>query len=1042
MGAILSGAAVTTTDVDTGITRNATTNSSGLFSFAGLNPGRYTVHVRHSDFADVEVTDITLNVADKRQLEIKLPVGTSQQTVTVNGGSETINTTDATVGVVIGRQFVEEIPLNGRSFGSLILLSPGALTASPQGNDFEQGSFSVNGQRTDGNNYMLDGASANIGGWMRGSSAVSAGMYGSVTALGTTQAITSVDALQEFRVATSTYSAEYGRSPGAQISFQSRSGTNAYHGTAFDYLRNAAFDANNWFNDYATPAFPKPQERQNDFGGVLGGPLTVPKVYSGKDRAFFFFSYEGLRLTQPTAATVFYVPSNGTYNTATYPNPLYKNLRANAPAALQSTLNAFPLPNCSVSQDEQCVDYGDGLSPYLFSAFAPSSIDAIMARVDFQPLPWLHVFARYSDTNSQDETYYSGGPDSYLLKGRTRAYLLGANSVFRASLTNELRLQYAPSYYFTALLPDSLGGAQPVNLMSLQGLPPSGGETLFGLLFPSEAGRLYQVSYGGHQFQPNAVDNISWAHGSHIFKAGVDYRQTTAYLADGALSNSPDIIYYFESADNILQNLTTNTYVSTFLRQDPTTKNLGIFFQDEWRLRPRVSLSLGLRWDLNPAPSVSGAQQYTYTGNINNPSSMALSRLGAPLYKTTYTDFAPRFGIAVTLHGRPGHETVFRGGAGLFYDTGQALEGTFGSGSGLGTASNLNIGSGYGPPQGFPLSANTILTPIPPVTAPYALGSIAAPNLIPPSTIQWSASLEQALGQSQSFILGYVGSQGRNLVVEKEYNLGNLNPLFSDFSQYQNGPGSVYNALQLQYKRRALRDLQVQAAYTWSHAIDSESTDFGVLALQRGNSDHDVRNNFTSALVYNVPTQYEDRWQRSILGNWALSLWFITRSAFPVQVDGATLIDPVSGNEYTSQLNYNDENPYVHEPGIPGGRQFNPAVLSVPLASQNGNGDSPRNFLRGFGETEADVAIQRTFPLAEQLHLQFRAEAFNVFNHPNFGALNVDCGTNTPGAVCTNPLLGQATGTLSNASSQTGSAAPIYQQGGPRSLQLALKLQF
>jgi hypothetical protein len=486
-----------------------------------------------------------------------------------------------------------------------------------------------------------------------------------------------------------------------------------------------------------------------------------------------------------------------------------------------------------------------------------------------------------------------------------------------------------------------------------------------------------------------------------------------------------------------LQNLTSDTEALTFLRQDPTTKNLGVFFQDEWRLRPRLSLSLGLRWDLYPPPSVSGAQSYTYTGNINNPSSIALSRLGAPLYKTTYTNFAPRFGIAVTLHGQPGHETVFRAGGGLFYDSGQALEGTFGGGSGLGTGTDFVL-----TPQGFPLSANTILAPIPPIAPPYALGAIAAPNLFPPSTIQWSASLEQALGQKQSVTLSYVGSQGRNLLTQKEYNISNVNPLFSDFTQYQNGPGSIYNSLQLQYKRQPLHNLQVLAGYTWSHAIDSASTDFGVLTLQRGNSDHDVRNNFTSALVYNVPNQYKDRWQRTVMGNWAVSLWFVARSAFPVQVDGAPFTDPVSGNVYQGRLNYSGANPYVHEPGIPGGRQFNPAVLSEPVASQNGNGDAPRNFLRGFGATEADLAVQRTFPLFEQLRLQFRAEAFNVFNHPNFGPLNGNCGTFTPGAVCTNPLLGQATSTLANASSQTGPAAPIYQQGGPRSLQLALKLQF
>lgn len=1036
-GAVVPNVPLKIVNLDTGVTSRATTNGSGLFSISDLIPGRYTLHVQKPGYASVDLTGITLNVGDRRQLEVKLPVASSHTTVTVDGSGETMNTSNGTVSTVIDRQFVEDMPLNGRSFQTLILLAPGVLTSNPQGND--DGQFSVNGQRTNANYYMVDGVSANNqAGDLSGSA--TAGMAPNATALGTTQAILPVDALQEFRIATSTYSAEYGRQPGAQISFLSRSGTNTYHGSVYDYLRNTIFDANNWFNTYTTPAIARPPERQNDFGGSLGGPLSMPRLYSGKDRTFFFFAYEGLRISLPQSATIYYVPSNGTYNTGTYANPEDKNIREYAPAALQPALNAFPLPNCTTAQNPHCVDYGDGLSPYLFSGSLPSSLDSIFARVDAQATPETRIFARYSDSTSNSVSYLSSGPDVVTIVPRTRVFLLGADSIFRGALTNELRLQYSPSSYVQSYIPAATGGSQPVNLNTLQGLPPVGGESQ--LILESTAngdvGKLYTLTYGGMQFQPNAVDTVSWAHAAHFFKAGVDYRQTTTYLNDGKLSRGPGAYYFFESPTQMLGNAPQEVETFNLLRQDPTTKNLGLFFQDEWRVRPRLSISMGLRWDFNPPPSISGAQQYTYTGSLSNPSSMALSQLGAPLYQSVHTDFQPRFGMALMVHSGSGHETVLRGGGGLFYDT-VSLSQTIGSGFSYGAGNHQYLGTNYGALQPFPAPASVIQAPVPSPTPPYTLDYIADPHIHPPSTIHWNVSLEQALGTRQSVTLGYVGSQGRDLINWKEYNISALNPLFSTFVQYENGPGSIYNALQAKFQRQLFHGLQVLASYTWAHAIDSDSTDYAFLPVERGNSDHDVRNNFTAAAVYNIPNDRASSWAKTIASNWSLALLVVARSAFPVQVNGPNVLDAATGEEYPSRLNYNGKYPYVHKAGIPGGREFNPAVFSVPTSSQVGVGDAPRNFLRGFGEAAADTALQRAFSLPERLNLQFRAEAFNIFNHPNFGMLNVSCGTSAAGAVCSNAIMGQATNTISGA---LNGAASIYQQGGPRSLQFTLRLQF
>lgn len=1009
------------------------TNKDGNYSIASLPVGPYRMQIEREGFRTILKEDLFLHTQDVLQINFQMAVGSTSETVTVTGEGSPINTSDATVGTVIDRQFVADIPMNGRSFQSLVSLSPGVLTNTPQASaatpaNNNQGQFSVNGMRSDANNFMVDGASANNAPAYN-SYAGSAGMMASSTALGTTQSIISVDAMEEFRIATSSYSAEYGRQPGAQVSFRSRSGTNEYHGTAYDYLRNSAFDANDWFNDHNTTPLPTPAERQNDFGGTFGGPISVPPLYSGKDHLFFFFSYEGLRLSLPSAATITLVPSNGTFNTGTYTNPKYKNLRANAPVALQPLLNAYPLPNCSTAQNPQCVDNGLGGSPFLYSATTKGLINSINARVDYQLTPTMRLFARYNDTISN-----SSGPtplDVDITNTRNRIYLLGLDSAFHGNIANELRLQYSSALFQSIENPGNAGGAVPLNLFAAQGLPHPTGETLIELSVPTTS-YFYANNDGSTQYQPNAVDSVSWSHGKHLFKAGVDYRQTTAYYGTGVLSRGPYVIYSFTSADAVLSN-TASVTAKNILRTDPTTKNLGLFVQDEWHVLPRLSLSLGLRWDVNPPPSVSGAQTVTYTGNINNPSSLGLSQPGAPLYKTTYTDFAPRLGVAVVLRDTPGQELVFRGGGGLFYDA-IALNGTYGGGTNLGAASQGIY------TQAFPLAASQILLPVT-VTPPYAFNNYPANNIVPPYSFQWNGSFEQALGQKQSVTMGYVASLGRKLSTIQQYSVGKINPLFSTFYLFTNGPGSNYNALQLKYQRQLNHGLQALASYTWSHAIDWATADNARTAafpLQRGNSDNDVRNNFTAALVYNLPTSYENRFVKETLGYWNADLWFVARSGFPYEPVGPAVIDPVTGYQISGELNYNGKQPYVNEAGIPGGRQIDPTIFSV-TANPLGAGNAPRNFLRGFGENQANFALQRNFPLFERSQLQFRAEAFNIVNHPAFGTINTTCGVTAPGSTCNNVLMGQATNMLS---SGLGGVSSLYQQGGPRSLQFALKFLF
>src|ERR1700733_4570391 len=352
-GLTVAGAHVKLVDIDRDTSAIAITSNSGLYTFASVRPGRYRMEVNAAGFRIVNVTGLTLNVQDHIEQNFRLQIGSVAESVTVEANAQQVNTTDATVSTVVDRQFAEKLPLNGRSFQTLIQLTPGVvLTAN---NGIDTGQFSVNGQRASSNYWMVDGVSANIG-----ISATSvpgnglAGALGSSSVFGGTNSLVSVDALQEFRILTSTYAPEFGRTPGGQISIVTRSGTNKFHGSAFDYLRNDVFDASDWFNGYTNdPPLRKAKERQNDFGGTVSGPIF-------KDETFFFFSYEGLRLRLPQTSLT------------TVPD---LSARQNAVTATQPFINAFPF-------DPNQPDLGNGIAQFNASYSNPSTLDAYSLRVD------------------------------------------------------------------------------------------------------------------------------------------------------------------------------------------------------------------------------------------------------------------------------------------------------------------------------------------------------------------------------------------------------------------------------------------------------------------------------------------------------------------------------------------------------------------------------------------------------------------------------------------------------------------------------------
>lgn len=1025
-GAAIAGAQIVVVNDSTGVQYTSKTNGEGIYVVTNVPPGTYRIQVSNSGFKTIIKPDIVIHVQDAVAMNFTLPIGAASEIVTVKGGTPLINTESAAVSTVVDQSYVTNMPLNGRSLQDLILLTPGVLTNSPQSKSVlgVGGEFSVNGQRTESNYYAVDGVSANAGIFpnaVTGASSLS-GSLPSATVLGTTQGLVSVDALEEFRVQTSSYSAEYGRNQGGQFYFVTRSGTNQWHGTAFDYLRNDAFDANDWFNDYLAQR--KPPLRQNDFGGTLGGPIEIPRLYHGKNSTFFFFSYEGLRLLQPQAATISDVPS--------------VSLRSSARKVLQPVLNAFPIPNGR--------DLGNGLGEYVASWSNPGQIDSESVRLDHTVNDRLKLFFRFSNTASNSAVrtggQFSDPANPTATSFTTRTYTFGATSSFSTRGGNEFRLGYISNDSASVSSSDNFGGAQPVNLGQLQGLDlqkTNPTVDVFFLLPNTTSPQVVDGPSKAVQRQWNLVDTASLVAGGHQFRFGADYRRSSPV----AKGNDPFVAYFFSSQSSVLNDSVDLGQAIVQADARPVYTNFSLFVQDEWRVTGRLNLSLGLRWDVNPAPgAASGNLPYTVQGS--SVSTLTLSPQGTPLWQTTWFNFAPRLGAVYVLRNTPGWETVVRGGGGVFFDTGQQL-GSVGY-QGPGFSSLNDFGIDFGTPAAFPISPARATPPIinPPVP-PFTVNVWAfSPHLQLPFTLQWNASIEQALGKSQSLSASYVGANGRRLLEQSEVNVGQFNSNFRSVFFSENGLTSDYNALQVRYQRRLAQGLQALAAYTWSHSIDYGSLNIS-LPFVRGNSDFDVRHNFSAAFSFDFPNQSkaEHSLMALLFDYWGLDGRLSARSGFPVSLDGRQVADPVTGSFLFAGLNLVPGQPlylygsqcalaYNNGRGCPGGRAINPAAFVSP--SGNSEGDAPRNFMRGFGAWQSDFAARRDFPIHERLKLQFRAEAFNVLNHPNFGSINARFCSLSP--TCT---FGQAQATLAKS---LGVLSSLYQTGGPRSMQLALKLIF
>ncbi|HXG95123.1 MAG TPA: TonB-dependent receptor [Blastocatellia bacterium] len=997
-GALVPDVNILLVNSDTTFERQAFTNREGYFSITLLPPGRYVLKARRDGFATAEIKEIKLSVGDQVAVSVKLKVGSISESIIIEGSS-VIQTESAAVGTLVDRRFVENLPLNGRSFHALLELTPGVvLTKSSYA---EQGQFSVNGQRDNDNYFMVDGVSANIGiagGLSLGQTA--GGTVPAFSALGTTSNLVSVDALEEFRIQTSTYAPEFGRSPGAQVSLLTRSGTNRFHATLFNYFRNEALDANDWFAN--SRGLDKPAHRQKDFGGVVGGPII-------KDKTFFFFSYEGLRLRLPQVG-ITQVPSAST--------------RQSALPQMQPFLNAFPKSNSRELQG--------GLAEFSASYSDPSSLDATSIRIDQTIASSITIFGRYNDAPS--ETVFRDPDLSLNNLGlnpfKTQTLTLGLTQAITSTISNDFRFNYSRARAGTRFALDQFGGAIPPPDAVVFPSFTDSRKAFFQFAMPGAA-YLVGKNADNLQRQVNVVDGLSVLAGVHQLKFGIDYRRLSP-VSD--ISEYSMTVVFFDLSEVIAGISPFVDIGATNGRAFPLFTNLSAYAQDAWKASRRLTLTYGSRWDYNPPPREKNGNDPLTVVGLDNPATMTLAPKGTPLWRASYKNFAPRLGIAYQLSQAKGFETVLRGGIGLFYGLGTGLAGRAVSAGHFSFSAGKSL-SGVR----FPLTTEEAAPPAFSLSPPYPNIFVLDSNLKLPKTYEWNISIEQSLNSHQSVSISYVGALGRDLLRFEVLAGPNLpNPNFRRLVVGRNAATSDYHALQTKYHRRLSRSLQALAAYTWSHSIDSASTEtaFNLPAakinpnLNRGASDFDVRHSFSGALTYDIPAPVFGSLVNSLLRDWSIDAMFRARSATPLNV---IISRPLFNVPTISRPDRVPGAPlYINDRAVAGGRRINRAAFSVPPLNQQGN--LGRNSLRGFSASQLDMSLRRKLNLMERLSLQLRADFFNVLNHPNFADPN--------GSFSNINFFGQSLQMLGQSLADGAGLNPLYQIGGPRSIQLALKLQF
>jgi hypothetical protein len=1035
--AAIAGATVTILNIDTGVKRTVTTNSDGGFVVPLLQPSKYQVTIQQANFSPFEVNDLVLNTNDNRFLNIKLKAGSISEKVTVEASTVEVDTSSA-VATTVDQNMVERIPLNGRTIQNLIALTPGAITFTGN-NAANVGQISVNGLRTTQNYLTIDGVSANIYvGTSNTGVGQANGLVPGFSQLGTTSNLVSVDALQEFKVQSSSYSPEFGRTPGAQIQLTTRSGSNQYHGNLSEYFRNEKLDANDWFAN--ANKLTRAPLRHNNYGGTFSGPLPtlnfgegVPMWSSGKNKTFFFFSFEGTRIKLPQTLTNGTVPSLQVRNTIN--------------AALRPFLSVFPTATGP--------DNANGTTaPYIVSYSNPQQQDSYALRIDHNLTSKINFFGRYSYSPQESLSLSPQRSQATRQIGKTKTLTFGVNTAFSTNLANEFRFNWSRNFAQSGSRFYSVGGTTLPDPSLYRFSPLTQRSTInftvASSLFPTNPGNI------GLRKQINVTDTFSWVMKDHLIKFGFDYRQSPSKL------QLPD--YSFSATFNTLaavQTATASSVLYTINNPEFTNyewKSFGAFAQDTWRVTNRLTLDFGLRWDVNPPADVTPARRLVIVDFVNP---IRLAPEDAKLYPTIWTAFAPRFGASYMLSNKDGMQTVIRGGYGLYFDAGSGSNGSVSGGYYPFTASKTvtNVV--------FPFAATVLAPPVISNTIPYPQASFLAQydsDYVLPRVHQWNLAIEQGLGKNQTLSVTYSGNAGRRFLrgivlpsITRSYPIPS--PDFTattGFNLVTNGEGrddiSDYNAMQVQFNRRS-KNVSAIVNYTWSHSLDTASATTNTTGVNsyrissrtdRAASAFDRRHIFSSAVTWSLPSisKAMNSILHAVTKDWSLDGIFQYQSGAPMDI---LYQDASTNNNLSLQFLRPDlvaGQPLWIDFNGPTGKAINPAAFSIPTTFRQGN--LPRNFIRTGGFWQPDIALSRTFAFTERIKLRLKSEVFNFVNHPLFAQPNFLLGIkNANGTITTAPTFGQYTTMLGRTTSSEGIAlSSIYAPGGPRSIQLSFKLSF
>ena len=994
-GAMVTGAAVKVHSLDTNADREVTTDSSGVYVVPSLLPGNYMVQVTATGFGTFTMQKLELTVDQRATVNVKLNVASTGETVEVTGAAPIIDASTITVGQVIDKTTVQEIPLNGRHFLDLTVLTPGGVTAPQNGNltspsrGLGANSFITAGNREDSVNFQINGVNLND---------MSQNQITFQPSINTTS---------EFKINNSTYSAEYGRSSGSIVNVSTRSGTNAFHGEAFDYFRNNGLDARNYFN-------PKGQAqgalKRNNFGGAIGGPIW-------RDKTFFFLSYEGLIQHQG-------LPLNSPVLTASQRAQV---LAVGNPASV-ALLPLIPVANDATGNN--------------FLGTAPGPVTVHQGTADglqqFGTKDTLHGFYAFqsdnrSEPNLQNNTVPGFGDHR---NAHRQVLTLNETHVFSPKLVNEARLgfnriniaftptfQANPNDYHIS---DGVNAAIGLPQMTIADLAP--------------------LNFGGPSMFPQGrtdtlgifSDTATYLTGKHTLKFGGEYRR---FLAVPFTTDTGTV--GFNTTANFIKGV-ANTFTIT-----PSTVSsrvyvnaIGGFVQDSYRIVPNLTLELGFRFEWNGTPT-EGENRFV----VFDPATVSLVRVGTnglhSVYNQNY-NWEPRVGFAYDVFSTG--RTVIRGGYGYMADQ---------------PTSNAVTGLAGNTPFASPVAYTSSAAPIP-LTNLY--GSAAAAGLTI-NTIDHSfkngysqsfnVNLQQELPWGVAVQVGYFGSVGRHLRARRNLNqpvngvrpyltLSNSSPIApgaavnSNFIDVTSVGSSNYNALWLTGRKNVGHGLQFNATYNWSKSMDLNSLGSqGVYVFQDSNnpasnyglSDYDVRNRLAANAIYDLPfkgNRFIEGFRVSGIAQW--------QSGNPMNIINSAVLATVNGlTGTTGTVRPNLVAPIVTKKtrlvsGNVGwiSSTLCPGVVATggcSFVNVNAFGNLRRNAGTGPGFADVDLSLEKNTKLTERLTLQLRADAFDVFNHPSFGQ---------PALADTSKTFGQITTTR----------FAVSDLGSSRQLQLAGKFLF